>query len=149
MPAIEGRGSPIRRLRRFMMARLDVALGLSGGAAGEGPVGCLVVNTAIEVAPHDPRVGDVVAAALDAVRGVIIHLVAEAVEAREADPGTDVQLAAEQLFVLLQGANVLARVGSDRRDLRRLVDRSLVTMLRPTATVEPDESDQPDQPEVR
>jgi TetR/AcrR family transcriptional regulator, transcriptional repressor for nem operon len=145
LPAVGGRGSPVRRLRRLMMARLDVALGLSGGAAGDGPVGCLVVNTAIEVAPHDPAVGDVVAAALDGVRRAIAHLVAEAVEAGEVDAGVDVELAAEQLFVLLQGANVLARAGSPRRDLRRLVDRSLVTMLRPTGAGEPDEPDEPDE----
>jgi TetR/AcrR family transcriptional repressor of nem operon len=90
LPAVGGRGSPCRRLLVLLYARLDAALGLSGeGPAGEdgrGP-GCLVVNTAIELGPHDDQARAAVAASLDALRSAVRWLVDEAVAAGEVDAG--------------------------------------------------------------
>jgi hypothetical protein len=98
----------------LLYARLDAPLGVSGdGPAGEdgrGP-GCLVVNTAIELGPHDDQARDVVAASLDALRSAVGWLVDEAVAAGEIDAGIDRELATDQ--------DLHAAAGSERLELRR------------------------------
>ena len=144
LPAVTGRGSPCRRLVRLLYARLDAALGLTGssspsagGAAGaeDSRPGCLVVNTAVEVAPYDDQARAAVAGSLGAMRAAIGHLVAEAIASGEVDSDVDGELAADQIFTLLQGVNVLSCAGSDGRQLRRLLRRTVQSTLRPTVTL--------------
>jgi TetR/AcrR family transcriptional repressor of nem operon len=130
VPALTGRGSPCRRLVRLLYARLDAAL----GADGDRP-GCLVVNTAVEVAPHDDQARATVARALDVMRAAIGCLVDEAIAVGEVDKEVDGELAADQIFTLLQGVNVLSCAGTDRLRLRRLLRRTVQTTLRPTVAL--------------
>jgi TetR/AcrR family transcriptional regulator, transcriptional repressor for nem operon len=133
-PALAGRGSPCRRLLRLLHARLDAALGLPAdvppGGEGVSP-GCLVVNTAVEIAPHDDEARATVARSLDAMRAAIGCLVDEAIAAGEVDGRVDGALAADQIFTLLQGVNVLACVGGGRSQLRTLLRRTVQTTLQP------------------
>jgi TetR/AcrR family transcriptional repressor of nem operon len=140
VPALTGRGSPCRRLLRLLYVRLDAALGVRGalspvGVANGPRPGCLVVNTAVEVAPHDDQARARVASSLDAMRAAIGHLVDEAVAVGEVDGGVDGELAADQIFTLLQGVNVLSCAGSDRLQLRRLLLRTVETTLRPNVSL--------------
>jgi TetR/AcrR family transcriptional regulator, transcriptional repressor for nem operon len=134
-PALTGRGSPCRRLLRLLYDRLDAALGRTGPSSSSsdgGPRGCLVVNAAVEVATHDDRARATVASSLDGMRAAIAHLIDEAIAAGEVDRSVDGELAADQIFTLLQGVNVLSCAGSERRQLRRLLRRTVETILRPT-----------------
>jgi TetR/AcrR family transcriptional regulator, transcriptional repressor for nem operon len=137
-PALSGRGSPSRRLVRLLYARLDAALGRVGpsavGADGARP-GCLVVNTAVDVAPHDDQARAAVATSLEAMRAAIRYLVYEAIAAGEVDDTVDGELAADQIFTLLQGVNVLSCAGADDRRLRRLLRRSVQSTLQPTVSL--------------
>jgi TetR/AcrR family transcriptional repressor of nem operon len=139
LPALRGRGSPCRRLLVLLYARLDAALGVSGdgpaGGDGGGGPGCLVVNTAIELAPHDDQARAVVAASLDAMRSTVGWLVDEAVAAGEVDAGIDRERAADQIFTLLQGVNVLSCAGGDRIRLRRLLRHTVESTLQPTVAL--------------
>jgi TetR/AcrR family transcriptional repressor of nem operon len=135
-PAVEGRGSPTRRLLKLLWLRLDAAFGVGAGSPGdEGRPGCLIVNTAIEVAPHDPEIRSVVAVGLEGIRQAIEFLIREAIAVGEVDRDVDVRLATDQLFTLLQGANVLVRAGAVRRDLRRLLEQSLRGALNPNVSL--------------
>jgi TetR/AcrR family transcriptional repressor of nem operon len=138
VPALSGRGSPCRRLLRLLYARLDAALGLAGPSStddGGARPGCLVVNTAVEVAAHDDQARAAVASSLDAMRATIGCLVDEAIAAGEVGGGVDGELAADQIFTLLQGVNVLSCAGGDRSQLRRLLRRTVQTTLRPTVSL--------------
>lgn len=126
-PSLIKRESPRKRLLQFLFLRLDDALGRDG----DDHPGCFVVNTATELAAHDPKVRSLVAAGLDAIREAIARLIREAVEAGEAQPGLDIDFAATQLFTLLQGANVMARTGTDSDALRTLLSRSVDAALGP------------------
>ena len=129
VPARDGRGSPCKRLVRLLYARLDAT------AAGDGRRGCLVVNTAVDVAPHDDLARAMVATSLETMRAAIGGLVDEAVVAGEVDGGVDTELAADQIFALLQGVNVLSSAGADSRRLRRLLRRTVESTLRPTVSL--------------
>ena len=137
-PALTGGGPACRRLLRLLYARLDAALGVvaptPAADPGERP-GCLVVNTAVEVAAHDDTAGATAGALLGLMHAAIRHLVDEAVAAGEVAPNVDAELVADQIFTLLQGVNVMCRVGADRRDLRRLLRRTVETTLQPTVAL--------------
>jgi TetR/AcrR family transcriptional repressor of nem operon len=145
-PSVTGRGSPMDRLVRLTHARIDTVLGISrtftsAPAAHQpdqrtpeeaGRPGCLVVNTALELGPHDDALRAELARALDAVRTVIALLVREAIEQGEADPRLDVRAAADQILALLMGVTVLASVGTRRRELRRTLADGVRSVLQPT-----------------
>jgi TetR/AcrR family transcriptional repressor of nem operon len=147
-PSVTAEGSPTDRLIRLTHARIDTVLGISrtftespakrqpGRAMPEEAArpGCLVVNTALELGPHDDALRTELAGALDAVRSVIAWLVREAVEHGEADPTLNVSAAAGQILALLMGVTVLASVGVGRRELRRLLTDGVRSTLQRTTT---------------
>lgn len=130
-PVLADGDLPSRRLRRFLYRRLDAALGVEPKAPdGSAPrPGCLIVNTAIELAAHDVEIEKIVSRGLDGIRSTIRTLVQEAIDRDEARGGIDADLAAQQIHALLQGVNVLARVGTPRRELRRLLKQTVATIL--------------------
>lgn len=130
-PALADGDLPIRRLRRFLYRRLDAALGLEPKAPDERALrpGCFIVNTAIELASHDPEIGKIVSRGLDGIRATIRALVQAVIDRGEATDGIDADRAALQLHALLQGVNVLARAGAPRRELRHLLRRTVATVL--------------------
>jgi TetR/AcrR family transcriptional regulator, transcriptional repressor for nem operon len=137
VPALEGRGSPVRRLMQLLYVRLDIALGLRAAAGvapgnADGPPGCLLVNTAVELAPHDAAAETTVADALGAMRAALAVLVDAAAELGEVPADVDRGPAVDQVFTVLQGVNVLARAGGDRRHLRGVLTGAVRTALRPT-----------------
>jgi hypothetical protein len=85
---------------RSVHARLDAAPGLRGDAseAGDARPGCLMVNTAIEVARRDERARVAVARSHDELRAAIGHLVDQTIEAGEANGHVDRVLATDQIF---------------------------------------------------
>jgi TetR/AcrR family transcriptional repressor of nem operon len=148
-PHLAGSGSASSRLTRLLHARLDTLLGISSTATGMdgsacpgsdgsgGPgarPGCLVINTALELGPHEPATQAFVGDSLTAVRGVISTLVQRAVEDDEAPAHLDVGLASEHLFALLMGVTVLAAAGEKRQTLRGLLEQSVKATLRPIAS---------------
>jgi TetR/AcrR family transcriptional regulator, transcriptional repressor for nem operon len=102
--------------------------------------GCLLVNTALEVAPHDPELGAAVAARL----GEIEAFFRRAISAGQADgsvpPGHDPADLARLLLGLTLGLRVLAR-SNPQRELLEGVVRPALALL--------DYPDRPDQPDKR
>jgi TetR/AcrR family transcriptional repressor of nem operon len=145
-PSVTAQDSPVDRLVRLTQARIDTVLGISPtftsapptGQPGRrtpeaaGPPGCLVVNTALELGPHDDVLRAELARALDAVRTVIALLVREAIEQGETNPALNVRAAADQILALLMGVTVLASVGTGRRELRRTLADGIRSALQPT-----------------
>lgn len=129
LPALTSTGSPITRLETLLIARVEAALGNSGPTAGARP-GCLVTNTATELASHDERAGEQVGAALNGVRDSIAMLLRAGAEAGEVDPAVDADAAADHLFAVLQGAIVMSRSGQSAERLHQLI-RSAIAVVAP------------------
>jgi len=130
LPALESPGSPLERLEQLLIARLDAALGDAGHAAGARP-GCLITNTAAELAAHDEQASELVSAALDGARGAIAVLLRAGAEAGEVAPEVDADRAADHLFTLLQGAIVLSRSGRNGDRLRDLLRGAITVVAAP------------------
>lgn len=135
-PALTSTGSPMTRLEDLLIARLDAALGDAGHAAGDRP-GCLITNTATELAAHDEQASEQVSAALGGARDSIAALLRAAVEAHEVDSALDVDAAADHLFTLLQGAIVMSRSGQSADRLHELLRRAIDVVVPSPAEGEP------------
>jgi len=103
-----GNDPPLRALERFFDANVEEVL------ADRLHKGCLIVNTALEVAPHDPDFRDVVAGAFAAIETSVRGCVAAgqrdgSILTRQ--PAADVSRLALGIIV---GLRVLARTNPDR-----------------------------------
>lgn len=133
VPALESGGSARRRLEQLMLRRLDDAVGGDQQDVAAVRPGCLVLNTVLELAPHDAQVRGVVAFAQEGMRSAFARLVTESIDCGESARDIEADLVADELFTLLQGAIVAVRAGRDPDSLRNLLRRALDTLL-PMAT---------------
>lgn len=92
-----------------------------------GPLGCLVVNTLVELAPHEPEVAE----ALDRDHVVKIQALTTAFRAAQAageiDADHDPTALADYVFVVLSGLRVAARAGATRAAQEAVVTSALRT----------------------
>jgi len=96
--------------------------------------GCMLVNTALEVAPHDPGFQEIVAKVLNQIEGFFFqHL-----KAGQADGSITASMPAEvlarHLLGVLMGVRVLARVKPERELLEGAIAPALAFLDAPAAT---------------
>ncbi|HEV2148907.1 MAG TPA: TetR/AcrR family transcriptional regulator [Longimicrobiaceae bacterium] len=87
--------------------------------------GCLTTNSAVELAPRDPRVAARVAAAFGRVEEAFCTALTRAREHGEFGGDLDPRAVARFLTSSIQGLRVLARSGAERGTLRDVVDVTL------------------------
>ena len=93
--------------------------------------GCLLVNSALDVAPHDPQLGRAVTGYLEEIRSFFQRAVEAANKAGETPPGTDANALSIHLLGVLMGMRVLARTGARRQTLEAVVRPALDLLGRP------------------
>lgn len=105
---LEHLSSPAERIRTFVAQLIEAAL--------DDPdrMGCLVINTAIELGPHDPEIAAIVAGHLDVVEAFFRRNFEAAQQAGEADLSVSPADAARSFSTLMFGLRVLARTRPDR-----------------------------------
>ena len=79
--------------------------------------GCLLANTAVELAPHDPEVAGRISRYVRRTEEAFTGALARAREAGEIPADGDPKVLARFLVSNLHGLRVLARAGADRRTL--------------------------------
>lgn len=82
---------------------------IDDAASPKGRDGCLMVNTALELAAHDPEIADVVAGSLGAIKDFFAANIKAGQEAGEIRGDLDAIGVADGLLGLLVGIRVLAR----------------------------------------
>ncbi|MEO3874423.1 TetR family transcriptional regulator [Nonomuraea sp. B12E4] len=87
--------------------------------------GCLVVNTAVELAGRDPVAARKVAASWAELETALASSLVRARAQGEIPAGKDPHALARFLLVLLQGIRVLGRADPDPRRLRDAVDQAM------------------------
>jgi TetR/AcrR family transcriptional regulator, transcriptional repressor for nem operon len=96
--------------------------------ADERRRGCMVVNTAVELAPHDPAATRRVISSWDgletALTSALIRARAQGEIAADADPAS----LARFLLVLLQGLRVIGRADPDPRRMHAAVDHAMAVL---------------------
>lgn len=83
--------------------------------------GCLVINTALEVAPHDEEIRSSVAGYLAAIEAFLGGRVSAAQAVGEVSADLDACEMGQMLLGLLVAIRVLARAGAGRENLERMM----------------------------
>ena len=117
-----GRLPPAEAIRAFFAEILQRSLG------DPEHKGCMLVNAALEMAPHDAEFGEVIAVTLRRIEGFF----RDRVQAGQADGSIDRALAPEalarHLLGVLMGVRVLARVRPERALLEGVVAPALALL---------------------
>ncbi len=87
--------------------------------------GCLLVNSALDVAPHDAQIGKVVAGYLDEIRTFFRRNLEAAREAGQLPCGIEPAEAAGHFLGVVLGIRVLARTGAKRKALEEVAGPAL------------------------
>lgn len=125
LATLDAPGSGLAAIRRFF--RLKVALAQERGR----PRGCLVTNSAAELASRDRAAAGWIGAALARVEAAFHRAVVRAQEAGEIDPARDARALARFLTSSAQGLSVMAKAARDRAALDDIVRITLEVVGRP------------------
>jgi TetR/AcrR family transcriptional repressor of nem operon len=87
--------------------------------------GCLLVNAALDVAPHDAEVGRMVSGYLDEIRGFFRRNIEAARRAGQVPRQTDAESVSAHLLGVITGIRVLARTGANRKLLEAVARPAL------------------------
>jgi TetR/AcrR family transcriptional repressor of nem operon len=106
---LEARHQPKEAIRAFLAEIIDRSL------KDPDRRGCLLVNSALDVAPHDAKIGRVVAGYLDEIRAFFRRNVEAARKAGQVPRKLGPDEVSGHLLGVVLGIRVLARTGAKRR----------------------------------
>jgi TetR/AcrR family transcriptional repressor of nem operon len=128
---IEARSAPREAIEAFLAEIVDRSV------KDPDCKGCLLVNTALDVAPHDPEIGGLVEGYLGEIRAFFRRNLEAARRAREVPKGIDAETVSAHLLGVVLGIRVLARTGARsaaaKRKLLESVARPALALLAPPA----------------
>jgi TetR/AcrR family transcriptional repressor of nem operon len=116
---IEEQHAPAERIAELFATVVDLA------ATDRKRRGCLLINSALEVAPHDAEMRRVITLHLGAVRSFFARSLTDARRGRSRRPTLPSQEAADNLMAVLIGLRVLARSAPERAMLESIVAAAL------------------------
>lgn len=95
---------------------------------GEPRLGCLMVNTCVERAPHDERAARLTQAGMASNRAAFEQALGNCRDKGEIPADTNVETTASFLMSQQIGIAVLARTGASREELEGIADRVLAAL---------------------
>ena len=122
---LEKSGRPKEAIRAFLAEIIDRSL--------EDPdrKGCLLVNSALDVAPHDAEIGRVIAGCFGELRAFFRRNLEAARAAHQVPRQTDLDELAGHLLGVVLGVRVLARTGANRAQLDAVARPALRLLAMP------------------
>ena len=122
---LEARHQPCDAIRAFVAEIIDRSV------KDPDRRGCLLVNSALDVAPHDARIGRVVAGYLDEIRAFFRRNIVAARAGGQVPRQLDPDETASHLLGVVLGIRVLARTRARRRQLEAVAQPALALLDSP------------------
>ena len=122
---LEKSGRPTEAIRAFLAEIIDRPL------ADPDRKGCLLVNSALDVAPHDAEIGRVIAGCFGELRAFFRRNLEAARAAHQVPRQTDLDELAGHLLGVVLGVRVLARTGANRAQLDAVARPALRLLAMP------------------
>jgi TetR/AcrR family transcriptional regulator, transcriptional repressor for nem operon len=124
MARLEEKHAPKEAIRAFLTEIIERSL------KDRDCKGCLLVNSALDVAPHDSAIGKAIAAYLDEIRAFFRRNIDAARLTGAVPKGVDAEALSGHLLGVLMGIRALARVKQERK-LLESVARPALALLEP------------------
>jgi TetR/AcrR family transcriptional repressor of nem operon len=122
---LEKSGRPKEAIRAFLAEIIERSL------ADPDRKGCLLVNSALDVAPHDAEIGRVIAGCFAELRAFFRRNLEAARAAHQVPRQTDLDELAGHLLGVVLGVRVLARTGANRAQLDAVARPALRLLAMP------------------
>ncbi|HEU5032212.1 MAG TPA: TetR/AcrR family transcriptional regulator [Spirillospora sp.] len=119
--ALEDAGRPVRD-------RLRTVLGWAVTAPADDPVGCLVVNSMIELAPRDEDVAELLRKDQETRLAALRAAIGSGQRSGEIDAGKDAGALAHFVVAVIGGMRVAARGGADERTLGAIAETAMAAV---------------------
>lgn len=119
LATLDAPGSGLGAIRRFFRLKVDAAQERSR------PRGCLVTNSATELASRDRRTASRIGATLGRIEAAFHRAVIRGQQAGEIDPERDARALARFLTSSAQGLSVMAKASPERAPLEDIVKVTL------------------------
>ncbi|MGI9351218.1 MAG: TetR/AcrR family transcriptional regulator [Rhizobiaceae bacterium] len=119
---IAGRNEPVDAI----IALFEEAA-LNTGDKGK-PAGCLLVNTALEVSPHDEEIRDLVQTSLNQVEEFFLQMIEKAKSTGVLSVSLPERQTSKSLLGLFLGLRVLTRSGAEKETLDTLTSQARVML---------------------
>ncbi len=116
---LEAGGQPKQAIEAFLAEIIEKSLN------DRARKGCLLVNSALDVAPHDAEIGEVVAGYLDEIRAFFQRNIEAGRRAGQMPRDLDAVAVSAHLLGVLLGIRVLARTRPDRALLESIAGPAL------------------------
>jgi TetR/AcrR family transcriptional regulator, transcriptional repressor for nem operon len=124
---LEATGQPRQAIEAFLSEIIDRSL------KDRQRKGCLLVNSALDVAPHDAEIGKVVAGYLEEIRAFFERNIDAGRRAGQIPRNIDATAVSAHLLGVLLGIRVLARTRPDRALLESVVRPALDLLTAPAS----------------
>ena len=124
LATLDAPGSGLGAIRRFFRLKVDAAQERSR------PRGCLVTNSATELASRDRRTASRIGATLGRIEAAFHRAVIRGQQAGEIDPERDARALARFLTSSAQGLSVMAKASPERAPLEDIVKVTMEVMGR-------------------
>lgn len=111
--------SPLDGIRAVMHAMVDFL------DDSPSPMGCLAINSLIELAPHDKEVKALMVDHLDRMRSSLCKGVRQAQESGQMSKSRPPELVTALLLTMLAGVGTTIKTGIHKTDAHRLVDAQI------------------------
>ncbi len=118
-------GSPVQNIKNFFYEIICRPL-------DRQCQGCLVVNTVVELAPHDDEVAEIVNDILEKIQTAFYNCLKKAVDIREVSPDTNIMALARYFASSTHGLLVTGKSKSTQDELQDIVDVILSTLSNTT-----------------
>lgn len=122
--SLDGADSPENALKAALMEVIHLHFNPSH------PGGCLVVLSILESGQHDEQSKNILRSALNLLRDRIVQRLEKDKENGEITLATDTQSIANHVTVLITGMITMARAGFPQKELEKLIDDSVVALLK-------------------
>ena len=119
---VEQPGACLREIKMYFNKVLDLY------SQPTGKLGCLMCNTATEVAPHDKGVAKKVHGAMERMKCGFVTALENAKKNGETRADLDIKQSADFLTGILLGASVMVRSGASKKMIQNVVETSLATL---------------------
>lgn len=106
-------------------AKIRTLLRQTIDAPADDPIGCLVVNSTVELAPRDPGVAATLRADLERRLDALTAVIRAGQRSGEIDAGKDARTLAHFVITTISGMRVAARGGADRDTLEAIATTAL------------------------
>ena len=115
--------SPVEGLRRVMHRMVEFI------DDSPCPMGCMAINTLVELAPHDPEVKEIMLDHIDRMRSSMRDIVAEAQAAGKISSERPPELVTALLMTTLAGLATTVKAAINKTDAHTIVDAQIDALL--------------------